>query len=61
MNFGGHLEKFGGQNPQNSKKQDGHGKPGWGGVGGGGVYNAIQLISQSIIDQFINLFPNSPF
>ena len=27
MNFGGHLEKFGGQNPQNSKTQGGHGKP----------------------------------
>ena len=27
MNFGGHLEKSGGQNPQNSKKQGGHGKP----------------------------------
>ena len=27
MNFGGHLEKFGGQNPKNSKKQGGHGKP----------------------------------
>ena len=26
MNFGGHLEKFGGQNPQNSKTQGGHGK-----------------------------------
>ena len=27
INFGGHLEKFGGQNPHNSKKQGGHGKP----------------------------------
>ena len=27
MNFGGHLEKFRGQNPRNSKKQVGHGKP----------------------------------
>ena len=27
MNFGGHFEKFGGQNPRNSKKEGGHGKP----------------------------------
>ena len=27
MNTGGHLGKSGGQNPQNSKKQGGHGKP----------------------------------
>ena len=27
MEFWGHLEKFGGQNPGNSKKQGGHGKP----------------------------------
>ena len=27
MNFWGHVEKFGGQNPQNSKRQGGHGKP----------------------------------
>ena len=27
MHFGGHLEKFWGQNPRNSKKQRGHGKP----------------------------------
>ena len=27
MNFEGHLEKFGGQNLRNSKKQGGHGKP----------------------------------
>ena len=26
MNFGGHLEKIGGQNPQNSKKHGGDGK-----------------------------------
>ena len=24
MKYGGHLEKFGGQNPQNSKEQGGH-------------------------------------
>ena len=27
MNFGGYLEKFGGQNPRNLKKEGGHGKP----------------------------------
>ena len=29
MGEGGHLEKFTGQNPRNSKKQEGHGKRRW--------------------------------